>query len=135
MKFLTKKLLGASFILLVLGSSSSAYASSIAQGESYKIAQLDLGFTKALEAVGLSKEVDGVVGIRAKILLIISNVLKILAVIAMGAMVYGGFLYVTSLGSEDKAKRGKTIVAYTIIGIIIIGFSAILVNALIVIIS
>jgi len=121
--------------MLVLASGSPAYALSSDQVEPYKIAQLNVGFSAALGAVGLASQADGVVSIRLKILTIIGAVLRLLAVIAMAAMVYGGFTYVTALGNEDRARKGKMVVVYTVVGIIIIGISAVLVNALIVILT
>ncbi|MBI3256078.1 MAG: hypothetical protein HYZ63_03855, partial [Candidatus Andersenbacteria bacterium] len=40
----------------------------------------------------------------------------------------GGFLYVISGADEGNAKKGKQIVTYAIIGLIIIGLSVAIVN-------
>ncbi len=53
-------------------------------------------------------------------------VLGFLALIAFVYLLYGGFLYITSLGNEDKAEEGKSIVINAIIGFVIIMFSYVL---------
>ncbi|HID92024.1 TPA: hypothetical protein EYP45_02805 [Candidatus Peregrinibacteria bacterium] len=53
-------------------------------------------------------------------------VLGFLALIAFVYLLYGGFLYITSLGNDDKAEEGKNIVINAIIGFLIIMFSYIL---------
>ena len=65
------------------------------------------------------------------ILNIIGGILKVLAAIATAAIVYGGFLYVTSTGNEEQARRAKMTLVYSAVGLIIIGLSVIIVNAFI----
>ncbi len=53
-------------------------------------------------------------------------ILEFLALIAFVYLLYGGFLYITSFGSEEKASEGKVIVINAMIGIFIIMFSYVL---------
>lgn len=51
---------------------------------------------------------------------IINVMLSILGVIFFVLLVYGGFLWMTSQGNEDKVKKAKTLITDAIIGLIII---------------
>jgi hypothetical protein len=57
--------------------------------------------------------------------------LSIVAVVALAVLVYGGFLYITSAGEEDKARKAKLLIVYAIFGLLLIGASAIIVNVVI----
>lgn len=57
--------------------------------------------------------------------------LSLVGTIAVISLLYGGYLYITSEGEEDKAEQAKNIILYSVIGIIIIGVSAIIVNVVI----
>lgn len=62
------------------------------------------------------------------ILNIINYVLAIVGVVALAFLIYGGFRYITSGGSEDVVEDAKRIIINAIIGIVVIGVSAALVN-------
>lgn len=62
---------------------------------------------------------------------IVSWLLTLLGTVALMSLLYGGFLYITSQGDEDVARKAKTIILYSIIGIIIIGLSGVIVNVVI----
>lgn len=47
-------------------------------------------------------------------------VLGLIGVILVALFVYGGVMYATSAGSEEKIETGKRIMTYTIIGVVII---------------
>jgi hypothetical protein len=51
-----------------------------------------------------------------------------LAMIAAAAIIYGGYMYITSAGEEDKARLGKRVIMYTLIGVFIILSAAMIVN-------
>ncbi len=57
--------------------------------------------------------------------------LTIVAVIAVAAIIWGGFVYVTSAGEEDKARKAKLVILYAIIGLLIIGAAGIITNVVI----
>lgn len=62
---------------------------------------------------------------------IVKWLLSLIGTIAVISLLYGGFLYITSQGEENKAEKAKNIILYSVIGIIIIGLSAIIVNVVI----
>ena len=63
---------------------------------------------------------------------IIGNVIKailgIVGSLALVMFIYGGFLWVTSAGNEEKIKQGKSILLWATLGLFIIFFSYILVT-------
>jgi hypothetical protein len=52
--------------------------------------------------------------------LIIQAVLTFLGVIFIALIIYGGFLYMTAMGESDKVKKGKNVLLYSVIGLVII---------------
>ncbi len=54
--------------------------------------------------------------------------LSFLGLVCVIMIIYGGFLYITAAGEEDKAKKGRTIILYCVIGIAIIAASYAIVN-------
>lgn len=93
-------------------------------------------------AVGLEKSFDDVDSLRttsrvknfADANAFIIDVLKIatafVATLVLAVLIYGGFLYVTSAGSEQKAEQAKRVILYAIIGLILIGISAMIINVI-----
>lgn len=59
----------------------------------------------------------------------INVVLGFLATIAAAALIYYGVLYILSRGDENKINQAKTGIMYALIGIIVVGLAAWLVNA------
>lgn len=57
--------------------------------------------------------------------------LSLVGTVAVISLLYGGFLYITSQGEEGRTEQAKHIILYSVIGIIIIGISAIVVNVVI----
>lgn len=51
---------------------------------------------------------------------IVAIVLGFLGVLIVVMMMYGGFLWITAAGEEDKAKKGTTILFQAVIGAIIV---------------
>jgi hypothetical protein len=62
----------------------------------------------------------GETSVRALILTIVNFFLGFLGLIAVLMIIYGGILVVTSGGEAEKAKKGKQILMYAAIGIVII---------------
>ena len=62
---------------------------------------------------------------------IISWVLGIIGVILVGLFVYGGVLYATSAGNEDRVETGKRVMIYAVIGTVIV-FAAFIVSEFII---
>ena len=69
--------------------------------------------------------------LREMILKWVNFFLGFLGLIAMIALIYAGFLYVTSLGNDEQAKKAKNIIIWVVLGIIIILLAFALVNTLI----
>lgn len=63
---------------------------------------------------------------------IIGNVIKailgIVGSLALLSFIYGGFLWVTSAGNEEKIKKGKDIILWSSLGLAIIFLSYAMVN-------
>lgn len=53
------------------------------------------------------------------------------AMIALVALVIGGIMYIFSAGDENKAKTAKNVILFTVIGLLIIGLAALVVNAVV----
>lgn len=62
------------------------------------------------------------------ILGIINFVLVLVGVLALAYLVYGGFRYITSRGEEGEIEKAKAILTNAVIGIVVIGIAAALVN-------
>ena len=56
--------------------------------------------------------------------------LPFVSVIAIAALVYAGFLYITAAGNEEQTKKAKNIVMWVVIGIILIFSAFAIVNSL-----
>jgi hypothetical protein len=67
---------------------------------------------------------------RSALRTIVNYFLFFLGIVATVMVIYGGFLYITSGGDESGAEKGKKILIYAAIGIIIILISFALVNTL-----
>lgn len=80
----------------------------------------------------LSSADDNIVGGQADAKTLVTTVLKyflsFLGLLCTIMIIYGGILYVTSAGEEEKTKKGRNIILYAIIGIIIIVASYAIVN-------
>ena len=57
------------------------------------------------------------------VLMVIMNLVdmlvQLIAYVTVGYIIYGGFIYLTSAGSPDKATRGRQIVTHALIGLVI----------------
>jgi len=82
---------------------------------------------------GLIGSADDILGTgqgdaRAFVTNILRWALTFLGLVCVIMIIYGGFLYITAAGEEDKAKKGRTIILYCVIGIAIIAASYAIVN-------
>ncbi len=55
--------------------------------------------------------------------IVISNFLQIIGSIALLMIIIGGFIWLTSAGNPEKVKKGRDVIVWTIVGLVII-FSA-----------
>lgn len=71
----------------------------------------------------------------AAIIFIINWLLVLAALTALVFLIIGGFQYIISRGDEDAAATAKNTILYAIIGLIVIGLSAVVVNFIVSIFS
>jgi len=100
-----------------------------------KIQMIITGLVTLLPSVAMAQLVGAPVpagtargDLSSVILNIINYVLAIVGVIALAYLIYGGFRYITSGGNEDSVTAAKDIIINAVIGIVVIGVSAALVN-------
>ncbi len=62
---------------------------------------------------------------------IINTILGVIGTISLLMFVYGGFTWMTSSGSPEKIKKGKSAIIWSVIGLATIFFSYALVNLVI----
>lgn len=62
------------------------------------------------------------------IITIVNYVLIIVGVLALAMVVYGGFLYITAHGDTGQIENAKNTIIFAVIGIVVIGLAAALVN-------
>lgn len=58
----------------------------------------------------------------------IEYALGLAGVLALAGIVYGGFVYITAAGNQERVEAGKNAVTYSIIGLVIIGLAFAIVN-------
>ncbi len=93
------------------------------------------GFSAGLDSV---KQIAGQNGLNDKqqttkeiLQTIVAWLTSLLATVALISIVYGGYLYISSQGDEGSVSRGKAILLYSILGLIIVGLSGVIVNVVI----
>ena len=69
-----------------------------------------------LEQIGKQEPAEIIAGI-------ILWILGLAAVIAVAAVIWGGFLYIASFGDENRAAQGKKVILYAVVGLILAGGS------------
>lgn len=99
-------------LVTLAGTMLYGYSIAMAQGS---------GFLNATDSPGrISEATGGESSARALVLTIVNFFLGFLGLIAVLMVIYGGVLIVTSAGKEDQASKGKKILTYAAIGIVII---------------
>jgi hypothetical protein len=58
----------------------------------------------------------------------INTALYLVGIVAVIAVIYGGYLYMTAGGNETQAKKGRSVLTWAIIGLIVVVIAAVLVN-------
>lgn len=58
----------------------------------------------------------------------VNYALILVAVLALAVIVYAGFLYITAHGESQQVEKAKGIIVYAVIGIVVIGIAAVVVN-------
>ncbi|MBD3331152.1 PKD domain-containing protein [Candidatus Peregrinibacteria bacterium] len=99
--------------------------------------QTGLSFTEyqgelaALEAEGYEPALTTSSDLREFIITIVNYALSFLGLVAVLFVIYGGVLYVTSAGEEEKTTQGKKVILYAAIGLLIVLGSFAFVNTVI----
>ena len=62
---------------------------------------------------------------------VLNYVLGLVGVLAVASLVYGGILYMASGGNEDQLNKGKKVLTYSIIGLVVSILSYVIVNTII----
>ncbi len=61
---------------------------------------------------------------------IIGMVLSLIGVIALGYVIYGGYLWISSQGNAEKAAEARRIIVNSVIAVVIVGSSYLIVDYL-----
>lgn len=85
------------------------------------------GFQGGLQDTGSAVSVLSDVSPEELAAQVVRALLSLLGVVFIGLLIYGGFLYMTSQGAEDKIKKSKKLMVSAVIGLIII-FSAFVIS-------
>lgn len=74
---------------------------------------------------------DGVLesGVKGKAIAIANRIISVVAIVAIGGIVFAGFHMVTAFGDDEKHKKGKEALKWAIIGFVVALISFPLVNA------
>jgi len=78
-------------------------------------AQIDVGVNEINNDIVLSSGDPRTIAAR-----VINIVMLVLGVLAVGLIIYGGFIWMTSNGAEDKIEKAKKILKNSVIGLVII---------------
>lgn len=81
-----------------------------------------LGFARLVSAEGIKPPIQ-YESLEKLIAAIITYALGLTAVLAVGFIVYGGFMYITAAGDTKQIETGKTAIIGAVIGIIVIGLA------------
>ncbi len=89
------------------------------------------GFISPTDNPGaISTATGGQGSFRQLALTIVNFFLTFLGLIAVVMIIYGGFLYVTAAGNQEKIESAKKIIMYAVIGIVVILLSFAIVNTI-----
>lgn len=90
------------------------------------IAAVVVNFT--LQAADVEGAVPGGSDLVVRLLFIINFFLALVGVVALAFVLTGGVRYITSQGDEGATEKAKQTILYAVLGIIVVGLSAVLVN-------
>lgn len=74
------------------------------------------------------EKTDGDKSLMSNISMLINVFASVMGFLAVGMIVYGGFMLLTAQGDPAKIKRGKDVVIYSIIGVILVMLAYAIVN-------
>ncbi|MEX2055200.1 MAG: pilin [Candidatus Andersenbacteria bacterium] len=121
---------------LVLGSLTILLVMSMGVPLSSTLAAADFtDFTQGLGIAGdVARDNNLPMDQDAKVLLrrVINYILGFVSLLGLLFLIIAGAMYITSLGDEKKAAQAKKLILYVIVGLLIVGLSAIIVNTVII---
>jgi hypothetical protein len=62
---------------------------------------------------------------------VLSSIIGLIGILAVASFVYGGILYMTSGGSEEQSNKGKKVLLYSTMGLIVSILSYVIINTVI----
>ncbi len=65
------------------------------------------------------------------VLNVLSNLFSAVGYLAIGFIIYGGYMYVLARGSADKINKGKKIIISAIVGLVICILAAVITNTIV----
>lgn len=74
------------------------------------------------------EKTDGDKSLMSNVSMLINVFASVMGFLAVGMIVYGGFMLLTAQGDPAKIKRGKDVVTYSIIGVILVMLAYAIVN-------
>ncbi|MBN1494772.1 PKD domain-containing protein [Candidatus Peregrinibacteria bacterium] len=89
------------------------------------------GGLKAPSTEGYDPSLTQQTNLRDFVINAVNFILGFLGLLAVIIVIYGGFMYLTAMGNEEKTGKGKKSIMYAMIGIVIILISFALVNTVI----
>lgn len=74
------------------------------------------------------EKTDGDKSLMSNVAMLINIFASVMGFLAVGMIIYGGFMLLTAQGDPAKIKRGKDVVTYSIIGVILVMLAYAIVN-------
>lgn len=71
----------------------------------------------AVQGIVKGKTISQIIG------MVVRFIMSLAAMLALLALIWGGIIYIISLGDEDRARTAKRIILYAITGLFVIGLS------------
>lgn len=104
-------------VTLIGGLALTASAQTTSGGGSNPVAPPDYGLTATAQSAGLP---TGNVNLIKLVATFVNIILSFLGIILVILIIYGGFLWMTSAGDEQKITKAKKILGNAIVGLVII---------------
>ena len=74
------------------------------------------------------EKTDGEKSLMSNVSMLINVFASVMGFLAVGMIIYGGFMLLTAQGDPARIKRGKDVVTYSIIGVILVVLAYAIVN-------
>lgn len=74
------------------------------------------------------EKTEGNKSLMSNVTMLINVFASVMGFLAVGMIIYGGFMLLTAQGDPAKIKRGKDVVTYSIIGVILVMLAYAIVN-------